>query len=373
MASDWRLLPIGLRYHRISTDKDTAAKNTLEWVTPGHPLFESLRRNACETTRQDMLDGACFYSLNHDHPARLDIYRARVVDGLGNIVHERTFGVEVAEGADPVLRDSGFLGDLLPAPLPEQLPPVARTQEATAFLHDKALGPFLEEVRKERVEETDRVAAHIEISLTELIAKEDEKRGRFIEEKEQGIEGADGRLAKTEERDRDLTSRRERRRNELEKQKHMTLQNVERITTVLILPHPDRNNPEFCHLRSDPEVEAIAMEVVRKYEETAGRKVEDVHLKNLGYDITSVDLKSGELRLIEVKGLSAAGGNIILTPNEHRVANDRRDCFWLYVVTDCRKEPRITFIQDPAKYKWDSVVKIEHYTMGLDKMKNSTG
>ena len=33
--------------------------------------------------------------------------------------------------------------------------------------------------------------------------------------------------------------------------------------------------------------------------------VTDVHEKNLGYDITSLDTNSGELRLIEVKGSAA--------------------------------------------------------------------
>jgi len=42
--------------------------------------------------------------------------------------------------------------------------------------------------------------------------------------------------------------------------------------------------------------------------------VYDVHEKNLGYDVTSLDLGSGELRLIEVKGLGAATGTILLTP-----------------------------------------------------------
>ena len=59
--------------------------------------------------------------------------------------------------------------------------------------------------------------------------------------------------------------------------------------------------------------------------------MEDVSAKNLGYDVTSLDTTSGDLRLIEVKGLAAATGTILLTPNERRVAEDRPDCYWLYV------------------------------------------
>ena len=91
-------------------------------------------------------------------------------------------------------------------------------------------------------------------------------------------------------------------------------------------------------------------------------------MKNLGYDITSVDLKSGELRLIEVKGLSAPEGNIILTPNEYRVANDRRDCYWLYMVTKCRTDPKLMTIKDVAQCEMNMVSKIEYYILNLTQI-----
>ena len=367
---DWKLLRLSNKYPRITTERKVSDDQKYEWVTPGHPLFESLRRNVCEVTRTDIMDGACYYSLNYDHPVRLDIYRARIRDGLDNVVHERLFGVEVSEGVDPIQRDPSILGDLQPAKYPETLPPVAYTPEATAFLHDKALAPFLEEVRKERIEETDRIAEHIELSLTELIAHEDRKIGQFTEEKEAGLEGAAGRLAFAEQRHSELINRREKRRQELARQKEMAIHNVERMTTILILPHPDRDKPEFRNLRYDPVVEAIAMRVAMEYEVKEGRKVEDVHEQDLGYDITGLNLNSGELRLIEVKGLSASDGEIILTPNEHREANDRRDCYWLYLVTECKTHtPKLHLFKDPAKYDWIPVKKIEHFIRTFSKIR----
>jgi len=90
----------------------------------------------------------------------------------------------------------------------------------------------------------------------------------------------------------------------------------------------------------------------------------DVHEKNLGYDLTSLDTESGELRLIEVKGLAGSDGSIILTPNEHRVAEDRRDCYWLYVVTDCgADEPRLHVHRDPARLGWREVTQVAHYRL----------
>ena len=111
------------------------------------------------------------------------------------------------------------------------------------------------------------------------------------------------------------------------------------------------------------------MQVVMEYERGQGRQVYDVHEKNLGYDITSLDLGSGELRLIEVKGLGAATGTVLLTPNERRVAEDRRDCFWLYVVTNCSTKPHLQDpIRDPARLDWTEVTKVAHYYLSVDAM-----
>jgi len=111
------------------------------------------------------------------------------------------------------------------------------------------------------------------------------------------------------------------------------------------------------------------MRVVMEHEKAQGRQVYDVHEKNLGYDITSLDLNSGELRLIEIKGLAAATGTILLTPNERRVAEDRRDCYWLYIVTNCATKPIMQEpIKDPAKFPWREVTKVAHYWLGVNAM-----
>jgi hypothetical protein len=261
------------------------------------------------------------------------------------------------------------LGNLTPAAPASLLPAVASLPEPSAWLHETVLRPLLEEVRRERAEEVERIAHHVELSLTELIARADEQIGRFQEAVERGDEGARGLLAQAEARHQDYLERRERRRRELERQKSLTLQGVERIASVLVLPHPEREDPEVQALRPDPEVEAIAMQVAVEHERAAGRHVYDVHEQNLGYDLKSVDPRSGELRLIEVKGLSGSTGRVLLTPNERRVAEDRRDCYWLYVVTDCRGTPRLHEVRDPVRFPWHEVTRVEHYWLEVDALR----
>ena len=207
------------------------------------------------------------------------------------------------------------------------------------------------------------------MSLTELLQKADEEIGKIAAEVEQKLPGAEGRLAQAEVRHSELLARREKRRVELERQRGLSLQAVERITSVLILPHPERETPEVRRLQPDPAVEATAMQVVMDHERAQGRQVYDVHEKNLGYDVTSLDINSGELRLIEVKGIGESTGSVLLTPNEKRVAEDRRDCYWLYVVTECKGNPKLQEpIKDPARLEWHEVRRVDHYWLKIDAL-----
>ena len=256
-----------------------------------------------------------------------------------------------------------------PTAVPDVTPAIVSEPEPSAWLHKNALQPFLDETKEERLAEVQRIADHVEMSLTELLQRADEEIGRAGEEKERNIPGADGRMAQAENRHAELLARRDRRRQELEQQYSLSLQAVERMASVLVLPHPEREAPEVSRLRPSLETEITAMQVVMAHEQTQGRQVYDVHEKNLGYDITSLDLGSGELRLIEVKGLAAATGTILLSPNERRVAEDRRDCYWLYVVTNCADQPVLQEpIKDPARFNWNEVKKVAHYWLEVNAM-----
>jgi hypothetical protein len=75
------------------------------------------------------------------------------------------------------------------------------------------------------------------------------------------------------------------------------------------------------------------------------------------------------LRLIEVKGIGEATGTVLLTPNERRVAEDRRDCYWLYIVTNCNSRPELQEpIKDPARFPWQEVTKVAHYRLEVNAM-----
>ena len=288
----------------------------------------------------------------------------------GRVIRERLFTVELADDGPPVLCEPDVLSNFSPTAGPGDLPPVAARPEATAWLNANALLPFINEVCAERLAEVERIAKHIELSLTEVIQRADEEIGRAAEERDNNAIGAEGRLAQAEARHAEVMARRDRRRDEFKRQRALTLQGVERLASVLILPHPERETLDVRRLRPHPETEMTAMRVVMEYETAQGRQVEDVHKKNLGYDITSLDPASGKLRLIEIKGLAVATGPILLTPNERRVAEDRRDCYWLYVVTHCASAPQLQEpIENPVRFPWHEVTQVAHYYLSVDALK----
>jgi hypothetical protein len=66
---------------------------------------------------------------------------------------------------------------------------------------------------------------------------------------------------------------------------------------------------------------------------------------------------------------AAATGTILLTPNERRVPEDRRNCYWLYSVTNCALKPVLQEpIKDPARFHWQEVTKVAHYRLEVNAM-----
>jgi hypothetical protein len=74
---------------------------------------------------------------------------------------------------------------------------------------------------------------------------------------------------------------------------------------------------------------------------------------------------------------------MLLTPNERRVAEGRRDCYWLYVVTSCLPASRGTAqadatkprlqepITDPVRFLWSGIVNAQQPAMSLRDLRSS--
>jgi len=365
-----RFGPLGKEYRSITFDKKYLSDDpTLEWVTPGHPLFEAVREEIWERAREDLRNGAVFYDLNWTEPGRLEVYSASIADGRGRTLHQRLFVVEVSACGGCQIRQPTIFLDLAPAPAGSTVPE-SNIDQATieSFLLEHSLEPFLAEVKAERDKELETIARHVELSLNTLIDREQRKLAEYWERQQKGEE-LSGVIKQTEDRLDDLNARLERRREELQQERQLTLGDLTHVGSAWVLPHPERTS--YAPMVQDEEIERIAMEEAMRYEEQKGWQPEDVSGQNRGFDILSRYPASGAVRFIEVKGRATAG-TVALSRNEYKTAERLKQDYWLYVVFDCASSPRLLRVKDPARLGWEPIVRIDHYQVSPKAVESAT-
>ena len=118
-------------------------------------------------------------------------------------------------------------------------------------------------------------------------------------------------------------------------------------------------------------IEQVAVRTAIAFEEARGCRVESVESDTRGFDLISrqqmpnVEGEQSETRFIEVKG-RAAVGEIALTANEYKTAQRLGDDYWLYVVFNCASQPQVSTIQNPARFDWEPLSKIDCYRIGAE-------
>lgn len=373
---------LGREYKQIVFDKKLLATDpTYEWVTPGHPLFECVRDDIEGRVQHDLKQGAVFYDLHQQNPYRLDVFAASICDGSGNTLHEKLFVVQTdINGAMSIRQPTIFL-DLSPSNGPQEIPDDSALPQRDVVentLIQEALNPLLDEVRAQREKETEIISRHMEISLNELINRQNLRMAELLEAQQNGdtSQPLAANIKVTEDRLFELNGRLERRREELQQERNCTITDIHHHGRAWVLPHPERKSPEIAAMVRDDEIEKIAIQKVIEFEQARGWNAISVEKENRGFDLISrkphpEDPQTAiEVRFIEVKGRSAIG-EVALTTNEYKTAERLKKDYWLYVVYDCGATPKINPIQDPVRLGWEPLIKIEHYHIGAKKILES--
>ncbi|MDD2509907.1 MAG: DUF3883 domain-containing protein [Syntrophomonas sp.] len=375
---------LGHEYKQICFNKDLLKKDpTLEWVTPGHPLFETVREYVLQQVQEDLKHGSVFYDLHREAPACLDVYSASIKDGLGNVVHRRLFVVETMMDCQMAVRQPTIFLDLiadigkddtakLELPQYDNLPGRDSIEQ---HLLVEALQPLLEEVSRQREKETQIISEHLQISLNELINRQQLRMIELyqLQDDDDPNPLLAANIKTTEDRLDELNERLERRLQELAREKSCTIGDIIHYGRAWVLPHPERKTPQMAPMVRDDEIEAIAIKKAMEYEQARGWNPVSVEKENRGFDLISrkphaEDPETAvDVRFIEVKG-RAGVGEIALTSNEYKTAERLRDDYWLYVVFNCATEPQVYPIQNPARLGWQPIVKIEHYHVGAKEI-----
>lgn len=364
---------LGREYKDVIFDKSLLKTNpTAEWVTPGHPLFETIRESLWQQVRDALKRGTVFYDLHTASPYHLDVFSVSIRDGRNNELHRRLFIVESnPKGGLSVRQPTIFLDLSLPtdandSPSGSELPSL---QQREQFLYENSLIQFLEENTNQRKKEAQIIRNHVTISLDELIHRQNMTLAGLLQQQDQtgtSPPWLSASIAQAEERVDELTNRKECRLAELDQECQCAIGDITHIGCAWVLPHPERQAPSIAPMVRDDEIERIAVETVIAHEQAQGRVVQSVEKENRGFDLISRrphpedPLTAIDVRFIEVKGRTAVG-EVALTTNEYKTAERLKEDFWLYVVYNCGSTPEIHIVQNPSKLGWKPIVKVEHY------------
>lgn len=365
---------LGHEYGNAAFSKEILNKeSSLEWITPGHPLFEVIREETIDKFGDELKKGAVFYDININQAVRLDIFSASIVDGMGHVLHKRLFVIESQSDGKISLKQPTVFLDIIPAndnPIINDGVNLPSRNELEQYLINSALNDYLCEVQEERLKETNTIEKYLDLSLNELINKQNLKLSEYIQAQIDGDKNPylASNISQTENRVLELSNRLEHRKIDLAKERQCTISGASHLATAWVLPHPDREKPEIKGMVSDAEIEKIAVQKVIAHEQSLGYEVHSVESENRGFDLISRKphpedpLTAIDVKFIEVKGRSFIG-EVALTSNEYKTAQRLKKDFYLYVVYNCATHPELHIINDPAQLGWLPIVQVEHYQL----------
>jgi len=338
------------------------------WMHPGEPVFERFRELVRSQLGEDALRGAVFVDPTAEKPyifhlARLTVVRKAdsEIDELGQeeAVECRLVGVRQSDGTEITVCPVEHLlllrgGHGLP-PEAQRLAVIAKEQRdlAQAYLAERVARTMAVERRTHMLDTLAERETFIKRGFDFQEAELATARAKLSRKAREGNKAAAQHLAEIKEQQRVLSQRRARALAILRREPELIVPGeVEFIAHALVVPSTDQADIE----RHQADVEQIAMDLVRAFEEAAGANVKFVHTPELarsaglpdhpGFDVLSIR-PGNERRCIEVKG-RAAIGEIEVTDNEWARACNLRADYWFYVVYHCATPtPQMVRVQDP--------------------------
>jgi hypothetical protein len=331
-------------------------------------VFERFRELVRNQLGKDALRGAVFVDPTAKKPyifhlARLTVVRKAdsEIDELGQeeTVECRLVGARQSDGAEITVCPIEHLlllrgGHGLP-PEAQRLAVIARQHRdlAQAYLAERVARTMAVERRTRLLNTLAERETFIKRGFDFQEAELAGARAKLSQKAREGNKAASQHLSEIKEQQRGLSRRRDKALAILRREPELIVPGeVEFIAHALVVPSTDQADLE----RHQANVEQIAMDLVRAFEEAAGAKVRFVHMPELaraaglpdhpGFDVLSIH-PGHQRRCIEVKG-RANTGEIEVTDNEWARACNLRADYWLYAVYHCATPmPQMVRVQDP--------------------------
>ena len=275
----------------------------------------------------------------------------RVTKGDESIANELlTLVYQTPEGDFHVTSPAKLLDLCPPAAFAKEITPpdVTNESEVVEWAFDNITMPLFEDTQKTVQEDAEKRLEYLRTAFEQIImdvqADINELQGKVLIADNEKVQNA---LVIKEARYNELLIKREQRLADMQQMVELSPKAPEVLGCAYVIPLNQVEYKANFGMTRDDDVEATAMQVAMQFETEAGRNPVDVSADNVGYDVKST-APDGMKRYIEVKGRAGTDG-VMLSENEMNRLAQLADKAWLYIVTDCKSEPKLNIINNPAK------------------------
>jgi len=373
LRTDYNIFADAIRLIQFCFDKDVFLdyQNTndlgkVHYINPGNPLFDSLIKVVRNRFREDMLKGTILISPDDKEDFFAFFVKSQIVDNReskkdDSVADERLLMVYKTQNGDFQVTSPAKFIDLHPPTeftKPIEPPPVVSNDDVVQWSFVNITQKQFDDTKAHVQKDASDRKTYLESAFTRVIldlqVQTQELQGKVL----LGDIKVQDKILKKQERISELIRKKESRLENLELMAQISPKAPEILGCAYVVPLTQVEYKGHYGMSRDDEAEAIAMKTVMNFEIEVGWMPEDVSANNEGYDIRSIS-PEGLKRYIEVKGRSAVGG-VMLSENEMNRLAQLGDAAWLYMVMNCKSNPELYRIQNPA-----SVLKFEIKSKGV--------
>jgi superfamily II DNA or RNA helicase len=380
------------RYERVAFEKELVNppnQPLAAFVCPGHPLLDAVLDLTLERHRDLLKRGTVLVDeRDHGTQPRVLFYLEHAIQdasllasGERRTISKRLLYTEIDSSLDARPRGHAPYLDYRPLEITEpDIDAILQRDECawiTRQLEEQAQGyaiqhvvpEHIEEVRSRRLEWIGKTRAAVKDRLTKEINHWDHRAEQLRHQEQSGKAGAKLNSGEARRRADELAGRLDKRIAELDREAQISALPPVVLGGLVVVPIGLLNamtGNTFQPMRPvDTQISAArARQVVMNVERDLGFIPTDREFERLGYDIESLDPKTGKLRFIEVKGRVAGADTITVTKNEILTSLNKPEDFILAIVEFLGDDAhRVHYLRQPFKREPDFGVTSVNYDL----------
>ena len=327
---------------------------TIHYISAGNPLFDALIKVVLQTFKEDMLKGTVLISPEDKEERFAFFVKSQIIDGrptksFESIADERLRLVYTSDNDNfNITSPAKFIDLHAPNQFAKVITPpeVINKDKVVEWSFQHITLPQLEESTQRIENDSNKRKIYLEEAFQNIILDLTNEINELQAQILVGKTNVEDKVQKKQTRIEELKRKKIERIENLELMKQISPKAPEVLGCAFVVPLSQIEYKNHYGMSRDDEVEAIAMDVTMAYEIEHGRNPADVSKNNEGYDVRSIS-NDGIKRYIEVKGRSSVGG-VMVSENEMNRLSQLGSSAWLYMVMNCKSEPKLYRVQDPA-------------------------